>query len=512
MQMDTEGWKMLKISLKRFRIEMAATIVVALACFVIALQFFDNPRISAQGAYNAGVDVLGAFICIVLMYGCLNQLESATYDLISLIVLTSLSFFNNICLWFVSKVPDYRFIELILSTLLHGLDIGLTFYFYQYVRKALEFKGKTAAWADRASRILLIPFFLLLLLNLFVPICFSVDAEGAFQKEAFYRLIDLYLVIIAPLAAFLILRFAATRRQKFVSLSFIIIPIIHYLFTGGAFGYATQYASVLLALIMMYCVLFTDRSRQMAVTQSELQTATDIQASMLPHAIPPFPQFSEFTLFASMDPAREVGGDFYDFYLIDEDHLCMVIADVSGKGVPAALFMMISKVILQSCAMLGQSASEILRKTNEAICSHNEVEMFVTVWLGILEISTGRMTCANAGHEFPAFRPADGQFALYKDKHGFVVGGMPGMNYKEYELQLHPGDTLFLYTDGLPEATNQELEAFGIDRMIQALNHSPDLSPQSLIVSMRLAVEGFVRGAEQFDDLTMLCIQYHGKT
>ena len=243
---------------------------------------------------------------------------------------------------------------------------------------------------------------------------------------------------------------------------------------------------------------------------AELALATRIQAAMLPHNFPPFPERHEFDLYASMDPAKEVGGDFYDYFLIDEDHLCLVIADVSGKGVPAALFMMASKIILASCAMLGQSAAEILTKTNEAICSNNQAEMFVTVWLGILEISTGRLTAANAGHEFPALRRAGGDFELYKDRHGFVIGGMEGMRYKDYELQLSPGDKLFLYTDGVAEATDPENVLFGTERMLEALNTEPEAGPEQLLKNVRAAVDGFVREAPQFDDLTMLCLEYSG--
>ena len=243
---------------------------------------------------------------------------------------------------------------------------------------------------------------------------------------------------------------------------------------------------------------------------TELRMASAIQAAMLPHIFPPFPERREFDLYASMDPAKEVGGDFYDFFLIDSDHLCLVMADVSGKGVPAALFMMISKVILQSCAMLGRSAGEILTKTNEAICSNNQTQMFVTVWLGILEISTGKITCANAGHEYPAIKRADGDYALYKDRHGFVIGGMAGMKYKEYELQLNPGDKLFVYTDGVPEATNARKELFGTDRMLAALNAMRSAAPTDTLKGVRRAVDAFVQDAEQFDDLTMLCLEYKG--
>jgi len=245
---------------------------------------------------------------------------------------------------------------------------------------------------------------------------------------------------------------------------------------------------------------------------TEMHLAAKIQSSMLPHVFPPFPDRHEFDLYASMDPAKEVGGDFYDFFLIDDDHLCLVMADVSGKGVPAALFMMVSKVILQSCAMLGRSAGEILTKTNEALCSDNQVQMFVTVWLGILEISTGKMKCANAGHEYPAIKRAGCLYELYKDRHGFVIGGMAGMKYKEYEMTLSPGDRLFLYTDGVPEATSWERELFGTDRMLAALNETGDAPPQEVLRGVRRAVDGFVQDAEQFDDLTMLCLAYKGKT
>ncbi|MBP5669133.1 MAG: serine/threonine-protein phosphatase, partial [Lachnospiraceae bacterium] len=243
----------------------------------------------------------------------------------------------------------------------------------------------------------------------------------------------------------------------------------------------------------------------------ELSLATKIQASMLPHVFPPFPNRSEFDLYASMEPAREVGGDFYDFFLVDEDHLCLVIADVSGKGIPAALFMMISKTILQSVAMLGNNASQILKRTNEALSSNDQVQMFVTAWLGILEISTGKLTTANAGHEYPILKRADGKFEFVKDIHGFVIGGDPDSEYKEYEIQMHAGDKLFVYTDGVTEAMDAEGEMFGNDRLLEALNQKAEASPTDIIDQVRSSVKGFVKDAEQFDDLTMLCFEYTKK-
>ena len=244
---------------------------------------------------------------------------------------------------------------------------------------------------------------------------------------------------------------------------------------------------------------------------TELSLATRIQADMLPNTFPAFPDRREFDIYASMDPAKEVGGDFYDFFLVDPDHLCMIMADVSGKGVPAALFMMASKIILANNAMTGKSPGQILTDTNNAICSNNREQMFVTVWLGLLELSTGKLTAANAGHEYPVLKKPDGGFELLRDRHGFVIGGMDGVKYREYELTMAPGAKLFLYTDGVPEATSAAQELFGTERMLAALNEAPDAAPEEILHSVRRAVDAFVKEAEQFDDLTMLCLEYKGK-
>ena len=240
---------------------------------------------------------------------------------------------------------------------------------------------------------------------------------------------------------------------------------------------------------------------------AELDVARHIQASMLPSIFPPFPNRDEFDIYASMTPAKEVGGDFYDFFLVDEDPLAMVIADVSGKGVPAAMFMMISKTLLKSAAQSGLSPKAILEKVNNQLCENNDAEMFVTVWIGILEISTGKLVCANAGHEYPAIMRRGGSFELYKDKHGFVLAGMEGSKYREYELVLSAGDRLFVYTDGVAEATDSNNNLYGTDRMIDALNKAKDLSSRELLESLHKDIDSFVGLADQFDDITMLSIQ-----
>ena len=243
---------------------------------------------------------------------------------------------------------------------------------------------------------------------------------------------------------------------------------------------------------------------------TELSVASRIQAGMIPSKFPAFPDRKDFDLYGSMKPAREVGGDFYDFYLIDDDHLCMVIADVAGKGIPAALFMMASQISIANRVRMGLSPGRALESSNDAFIQRNKGELFVTIWLGILDLSTGKLIAANAGHEYPVIKHGNGQYELFKDPHSFVVGGMEGIHYKEYELQLEPGSKLFLYTDGVPEATDTDEQLFGTGRMLSVLNQDISASPEQTLKNMTEAIDAFVGEAEQFDDVTMLCVEYKG--
>lgn len=243
---------------------------------------------------------------------------------------------------------------------------------------------------------------------------------------------------------------------------------------------------------------------------AELNVATQIQADMLPRIFPPFPNRKEFDIYATMDPAKEVGGDFYDFFLIDDDHICLVMADVSGKGVPAALFMVIAKTLIKNRALLGGSPSEILSYANDQLCEGNEAELFVTVWIAIIEISTGKGLAANAGHEHPVLKKAGGQYELVEYRHSPAVATMEGIPFRQHEFELSPGDEIFVYTDGVPEATNKDNELYGTDRMLTALNNNKDASCNELLKEVRASIDGFVGDAPQFDDITMLSFAYHG--
>lgn len=284
-------------------------------------------------------------------------------------------------------------------------------------------------------------------------------------------------------------------------------PEIH---TGDEMEILSEAVATMTGDLKKYMMDLLQETAEKERISAELDVATKIQSAALPNIFPAYPECKEFDLYASMDAAKEVGGDFYDFFKIGEDHLGLVIADVSGKGVPAALFMMASKIMIKNNAAVHLEPAEVLTQVNNQLCEGNEADMFVTVWFAVLEISTGKVKAANAGHEYPAISRKGKPFELYKDKHDFVLAGMEDYEYSQYDMQLQPGDRLFLYTDGVPEATNAQNELFGTDRMLEWLNQEPVATPEQLTKKVREGVDAFVKEAPQFDDLTMLAITYLG--
>jgi sigma-B regulation protein RsbU (phosphoserine phosphatase) len=209
-----------------------------------------------------------------------------------------------------------------------------------------------------------------------------------------------------------------------------------------------------------------------------------------------------------MNAAKEVGGDFYDFYLVDENHLAFVVADVSGKGIPGAMFMMTSKTLIKSFAESGLPVHEVLTNVNTQLCQNNEAGMFVTAWMGILDLQTGLIKFANAGHNPPLVKHKDGSYEFLKGKVNFVLAGMDMVKYKEQELQLQPGDEIYLYTDGVTEAHNINNELFGEERLLQSLNSTNGMSVEEICHKVKQDVDSYVCEAEQFDDITMLCVRF----
>jgi sigma-B regulation protein RsbU (phosphoserine phosphatase) len=249
---------------------------------------------------------------------------------------------------------------------------------------------------------------------------------------------------------------------------------------------------------------FTRVTKEKERIGAELNVAKKIQADMLPRIFPPYPERKDFDIYASMVPAKEVGGDFYDLFLVDEDHIALVIADVSGKGVPAALFMVITKTLLKNRTMMGGTPAQIIEDVNNQLCEGNEAEFFVTIWFAIIDLKTGEGVSVNAGHEHPILKKKDGDYELIKYRHAPPVGTMPGLTFAQREFRLAPGDVLFVYTDGVAEATDINEELYGTDRLLQVLNRKKDEKPRKLLPAVKEDVDAFVGEAPQFDDLTML--------
>jgi len=244
---------------------------------------------------------------------------------------------------------------------------------------------------------------------------------------------------------------------------------------------------------------------------AELDIAKHIQAAMLPCIFPAFPDRKEFDIFATMDPAKEVGGDFYDFFMVDDRHLAIVMADVSGKGVPAALFMVIGKTLIKDHTTPGRDLGKVFSAVNNLLCEANSEGLFITAFEGVLDLVTGEFNFVNAGHEMPFICKAGGDFEPYKIRPGFVLAGMEDMRYKAGSMQLEVGDKIFQYTDGVTEATNVNNELYGMSRLGAILNRVKHGTPHEILPAVKQDIDEFVGEADQFDDITMLCLEYKAR-
>ena len=281
----------------------------------------------------------------------------------------------------------------------------------------------------------------------------------------------------------------------------------------GHIWFFPLYLTVCIIFVIEFVLIFhsiLSASREMK-SAAELNVATNIQKSMLPCIFPAFPHRSEFDIYATMEPAKEVGGDFYDFFMVDDRHLAIVIADVSGKGVPAALFMVIGKTLIKDHTTPGRDLGKVFTEVNNLLCESNSEELFITAFEGVLDLVTGEFVYVNAGHEMPFISKAGGDFEPYKIRAAFVLAGMEGMKYRAGSMTLEPGDKIFQYTDGVTEATSISNELYGMDRLGRILNSVKNQKPQEILPAVKADIDAFVGKAPQFDDITMLCLEYKTK-
>ncbi|MBR2523673.1 MAG: PP2C family protein-serine/threonine phosphatase [Clostridiales bacterium] len=404
-------------------------------------------------------------------------------------------------------------------TFIEFLVSGFMIYLLSLLILYIADPGKSGKLINRLFLILLLIHTAGLIVAQFTGFYYGFDENNVYSRGPGYPCSNVMHILMLAQNIFLLVRYRSKFNKKLATALWIylITPILAIVLQ--IFFKDIQFvilATVMSAAILYYAIIriqterYEDQQKEKHRLDTELSMATRIQADTLPNIFPAFPERDDFDIYASMTPAKEIGGDFYDFFLIDDTHLGIVMADVSGKGVPAALFMMVSKILIQNIAMMGNNPAETLKYVNNQLCSNNPEEMFVTVWYGCLDLETGILDAANAGHEFPMFKNHGERFEIIQDKHDFVIGGMEGSKYTSYSIKMDPGSKLFIYTDGVPEATNADGELFGTERLVKALREAESRSPKQILEHVNDVVQDFVKEAPQFDDLTMLCIEYKG--
>lgn len=484
---------------------MGFTIAAAAFVIVLGLRFFSEPRLNAC-LYDVGVDSIGSLFCAALFFGCMTQRGEGAGAFKTLIILTSAAFAVNEAVFYTLSVPERRTICFSLCLLIKLIDLVMIYCFYKYIRATLGFEGRLAKATETVIPVLLAIEALVLLSNIFYPVTFFIDGVGMYQKTAAAAAEDIFLAAASVLTFILIMRSESPRNQKAAALTFILFPLAEYALMKGQFGNAAQYGMIVMSIVVMYCVIFNDKNRKLVSTQTELDTATKIQTSILPAAPLMVGQSHEVDVHGTMEPAKEVGGDFYDFFMIDDDHLAIVIADVSGKGIPAALFMMETKTMIKDYALTRADIPEIFNNVNERLCENNDEGMFATAWIGILDTRTMILQYTNAGHNYPIFHRKGEPCAELESDPQLFLAGLEFTEYSQNQIQLVPGDKLLLYTDGITEAHDLNHECYGVERLKKVMESCKDISAEELLDSIVKDVNEYARGVPQFDDITMLVL------
>ncbi|WP_051656632.1 PP2C family protein-serine/threonine phosphatase [Butyrivibrio sp. AE3004] len=467
--------------------------------------------------FNISGDIFGMFMGYILYICCLIDVQKTGNDLKWFLYLLNAAYFGvftDSVAWLVDGVRELSYINFA-DNLLYYLCAPLeVFFFWKYTKNFLDIDKKTIKLIDGFQFYGCLVSILLSVSNVFTKFYFYVDQEGFYHRTDYYLISLIYVSfsIICTLTVIVLERKKLQSYQIVTLFMYVLGPTIVSIITVRIYGLSIINGVIMLFLLLMYCILNVVQGREKAIADRDLALASGIQEHILPRLFPPFPERIEFDLYASMTPAKEVGGDFYDFFMIDQDHLAIVIADVSGKGVPAALFMMVARAIIKNQTLYSRkmNPSTILSKVNNQLCEGNDLELFVTAWLGILTVSEGRLRYANAGHEYPCLKKNNGSFEIVKEKHSPPLAAMEGLVFRGGEIYLDKGDTLYIYTDGVTEATNSKNDLFGTDRMLSALNENMEASPAELDKKVRERIYQFVKDAPQFDDITMLCLKFNG--
>lgn len=465
--------------------------------------------------FNISGDIFGMVMGYVLFVCCIIDVQKTGADLRYLLYLLNVAYiglFSDAIAWMVDGVASLRILNILDNTVYYLCAPLEAFFFWLYTMNYLGINKGIVSKFFRVIQIGLVASILMRIINLFTGFYFTVDAQGIYHRSSQYPISMIYalMTMISALVAVLFFRKHLQLYQIITFFLYAVAPIGVGIMTIAVYGLSLSAGVVMMIILVMYCVLNVAQGKERAAADRDLALAANIQENMLPKTFPYMPGRKEFDLYATMNPAKEVGGDFYDFFMIDDDKMCLVMADVSGKGIPAALFMMVSRTLIKNRMLMGDSPAKALASVNNQLCEGNEAELFVTVWVAVVSLSTGKGIAANAGHEHPVLRRAGGLFQLVEYKHSPAVATIEGIRFREHEFELHPGDSLFVYTDGVTEATNADEVLFGSDRMLKALNKEPNASPKDMLGNVYSSIQEFVGNAKQFDDITMLGFIYKG--
>ena len=467
---------------------------------------------------NVSSDIFGMFTGFMLFVCCLIDVQKNGSNLKYLMYLINVTFlflFSDACSWLVEGNPKLVSVNILVNTLYYlCVPISVCF-LWMYMSSIINYHKPFERTIGRLIQFGVIIPVALRLVNLFTGIYFTVDANGVYSRSQMYPVsMTYYLLVLIAIAFMTIIERKQLQPYQMVAVMlYILAPFAASIFNILFYGLSVTGPVIMLILMLMYCVLNVSQGRQKAIEDRDMKVAAQIQENILPRTFPYLPEREEFDIYATMTPAKDVGGDFYDFFMIDDDHLAFVVADVSGKGMPAALFMMVSRTLIKNQAQSGSSdydPKKILAEVNDQLCEGNTMQYFVTAWLGILTLSTGQLDYASAGHEYPAISKDGHDFVIYKERNSPPLGTMNGISFRGGSMTLGAGDIVYVYTDGVAEATNEKNELFGIDRMLDAINADLKADLKVIDTAVRDSVKEFVGEAPQFDDITMLTLRYNG--
>lgn len=459
---------------------------------------------------NISFDIATLIFDCAIFFLCLldwHDGEKQSMLFMSISGLVALALFADYISWMADGNPQLNSLALVFNTIPYLCETALAFLMWRYTRTILNLKDRKYRIISVASDILAVISAEAILFNMKDGFYFTINEQGVYKRGSLYLVSHAYMIIVLLVTIIVILKKKLPRQQKIALLSYCALPVI----AGGTmvltYGLSYAYPAVFISVILCYGSLYMSKSMELATKRKELEYASAIQENMLPGEFKP-DEGGKLDVFGLMHPAREVGGDFYNYYRIDDTHLVVMIADVSGKGAPAAMFMMRALSTITDLMDAGLDLETVAFKTNDKLAENNDSSLFVTAWVGVIDTLTGEIKYINAGHCFPVLIKSDGKADFVRIKPKCPLAAMEGIRYPVNSVKLESGDTLFLYTDGVTEANNRRKKLYGDDRLIDACSGNVT-GARELCDGIVASINEFTAGTEQFDDITMLAVKYY---